>query len=78
MIIKNGQIYHKLSIQKNTNKQTKMIIKNGQIYHNQTFQKKVLAAITGYGQKVLSIASTSVNRLIGVTIATIDNVIGAK
>ncbi len=77
MIIKNGQLWLKPSIRKNTSKQTKLIIKGGRIWHTLGFSKIPTAVVTGYANKVLSIASTGVTKIIGVALTTIEKVIGA-
>lgn len=73
MIIKNGQIYRKLHAKKNINKQSSFIFKNGVIFKTLTFKK---VAELGYGQKVLSIISSNIGKVMNTARINIAKVIG--
>tara|TARA_R100000458_G_C8130226_1_gene145572 strand:- start:197 stop:433 length:237 start_codon:yes stop_codon:yes gene_type:complete len=78
MIIKNGKIYTVVNVKKGINKQSEMIVKNGQVYHKLGFSSIPSIGIAGYAQKVLSLASSSVEKIIGVARTAIDKVIGVE
>ena len=77
MIIKGGTLYNKPSVKTGITKQSKIVVKGGTIFSTISF-KKVSTGLAGYAQKVLSIAAANVNKIIGITRTTIDNVIGAE
>tara|TARA_R100001591_G_scaffold117860_2_gene138419 strand:- start:432 stop:665 length:234 start_codon:yes stop_codon:yes gene_type:complete len=77
MLIKNGTIFNTPTTKNNKNIKGVTIIKNGTIFSKLGFKPKPVV-ITGFGQKILSIASSSVNKIIGVARTSIEKVIGAN
>ena len=80
MIFKNGTIFHNPAVKKDSNKRTKAVFKNGTVFSKLVFQKlpPVVPTITAYGQKILSISASSVNKFIGVARTAIEKVIGVS
>jgi len=77
MIIKNGRLYYRSAIKKDSTKHGSFIFKNGKLYYNLPF-KKIPIIVTAYGQKILSITASNISKFIGVARAQIDKVIGAE
>ncbi len=79
MIIKNGQVYYRPRIKKDSTKQSSFLIKNGQVFYNLSFKKlPIVTTVAGYGQKILSITSSNINKFIGVARTAIEKVIGVE
>mgnify|MGYP003150095292 CR=1 FL=1 len=81
MFFKNGTIFHTPGIKKDSNERSKTVFKNGTVFSDLGLGKVpavVVPTITAYGQKILSISASSVNKFIGVARTAIEKVIGVS